>query len=159
MENNNLEIIKWSAFEYEEKERNNDWFWALGIIILAGTITAIILKNYFFAILLLLSGIMLIFFAIKKPEEIFYEINNEGLKAKNKFYFFKDLKSFYIQTETESLKPILFIKTKRTIMPILSISFKNDLSQKIKEKMTQNNVLEEKMEEHFSEKVMDFLGF
>ena len=44
--------LEWSALEYEEKVQSNDWFWALGVIIVAGSITSIIFANYFFAIFL-----------------------------------------------------------------------------------------------------------
>ena len=39
--------LEWTALEYEEKERGNDWFWALGVIILASAITSFIYTNYF----------------------------------------------------------------------------------------------------------------
>ena len=74
------EKLVWSALVYEERDRSPYWFWALGIIVVAGTITSIIFSNYFFALLLVISGLLLGYFAIKKPEEISYEINSNGLK-------------------------------------------------------------------------------
>ena len=64
---NELEKIEWQMPEYNEKERNNDWFWALGIIVVAASITSIIFSNYFFAILIVLSGFLIALFAVKAP--------------------------------------------------------------------------------------------
>lgn len=157
------EKIEWSALEYEEKERNNDWFWALGVIVVAGSITSIIFANYFFAILLLLGGGMLAFFAIKKPETFFYELNDKGFKTKSRLYPYEDIKSFWVQKETfengKELKPTFFVKSKRLVMPILSVPIENTLGEKIKAKMLANNVKEEEMKEHPSEHIMESLGF
>ena len=62
--------ITWSAFEYEHKEKNNDWFWALGIIIVAGALTSLIYGNYFFAMLLIIGGVLMGYFAKKTPRII-----------------------------------------------------------------------------------------
>jgi len=157
------EKIEWSALEYEEKERNNDWFWALGVIVVAGSITSIIFSNYFFAILLLLGGGLLAYFAIKKPETFFYELNDKGFKTKSRLYPYENIKSFWVQKESfeneKVLKPTLFVKSKRLVMPILSVPIENALGEKIKAKMLASNVIEEEMKEHPSEHIMESLGF
>lgn len=158
------EKIEWSALEYEEKERNPDWFWALGIIVIAGSITSIIFKNYFFALLLIIGGFLIGFFAIKKPENVNYELNKKGLKIKNRLYPYDDINTFWVQEEFfdengREFKPTLFIKTKRLIMPMISIPIDNFMGDKIKEIMLSNNILEEEMREHTSEHIMDSLGF
>ena len=150
------EKFEWSALEYEEKERSNDWFWALGVIVIAGSITSIIFANYFFAALLFISGVLLGFFSIKKPETIPYELNNKGLKIKNRLYPYGKIKAFCVQTEN---KPFLFIKTERFLMPIISIPIAPEVSEDILNIMLQNKVTEEKMTEHPYEKIMEHLGF
>jgi hypothetical protein len=57
-----MEKLAWSAFEYEEKNHSNDWFWALGVIVVTATIASIMYNNYFFAAFLILSGTLLGFF-------------------------------------------------------------------------------------------------
>ena len=48
--------IEWDAHEYEHKERNRDWFWAVGIISVSLAVVAVIFGNIIFAILILRSG-------------------------------------------------------------------------------------------------------
>jgi hypothetical protein len=149
-------IIEWSALEYEEKKRNADWFWALGIIVVAVSITAIIYKNYFFAMLIIIGGILLGFFAIKKPEMVSYELNEKGLKIKTRLFPFKDIKAFWVQTGP---KEILFIKSERPFMPIISMPIRDKLGEKIRSVMLAHEVAEEEMKEGMSEKIMERLGF
>ena len=150
------EKMSWSALEYEDKTRSTDWFWALGIIVVAASITSIIYGNYFFAILVILSGILLGFFAIKKPEMISYELNKKGLKIKTRLFPYDTIKAFFIQTAP---KPTLFIKSSRMFMPIISMPIENNLAEEIKSIMLSNNVKEEEMKENPSEKIMESLGF
>jgi len=150
------EIITWSAPEYEEKERHIDWFWALGVIVVASSATSVIFGNYFFALLLIIGGLLLGFFAIKKPETINYELNQKGLQIQARLYPFKDLKSFWVQKEG---KPILFIKTGRLIMPILTVPIDLNQANRIHDFLLAQEMPEEEMKEHVSEKILESLGF
>ena len=150
------EKIEWSALEYEEKERSVDWFWALGIIVVAGSVASLIYGNYFFAILLILSGILLGFFAIKKPEMVSYELNKKGLKIKTRLFPYESIKSFFVQTAPKSM---LFVKSSRMFMPILSIPIEDNLAEDIRSLLLSNNVQEEEMKEGPSERIMERLGF
>ena len=151
-----MEKLEWSALEYEEKKRNNDWFWALGVIVIAGSIASIIFGNYFFAILLIIGGILLAFFAIKKPEQVPYELNDKGFKMKSRLYPYEKIKAFWVEKEN---KPMLFIKSERFFMPILSIPIEYSLANKIHDTLLNKEILEEKMTEHPYEKIMESLGF
>jgi hypothetical protein len=162
------EKLSWSALEYEEKERGSDWFWALGIIVVTSSVAAIIFGNYFFATLLVLSGLLLGFFAVKKPDIITYELNTKGLLIRNRLYPYPNIKSFWVQlgASPESnlpaqagVKPLLFIHTERAFMPIITIPIEEIMAQDIHQIMLSQNVEEVEMKEHPSEKIMEFLGF
>ncbi len=148
--------LNWSALEYEDKERSVDWFWALGIIIVASSIAAAIYGNYFFAMILVIGGILLGFFAIKKPNMVSYELDKKGLKINTHFYTYQNIKSFWVHTGE---KPTLFIKSDRFFMPVISMPIEENLAEEIKNLMLSNNIAEEEMHEHASEKIMESLGF
>ena len=151
-----MEKLSWSALEYEDKERNADWYWALGIIVITSSLAAVIYGNYFFAALLVLSGILLGFFARKKPDMVNYELNDKGLKIRNRIYPYENIGSFWVQIEP---KQILFIKSERLFMPILAIPIEPDMAVDIHAIFFERNILEEEMQEHISEKIMEVLGF
>ncbi len=158
-----MEKLEWSALEYEEKERDTNWFWALGVIVVTSSVAAIIYGNYFFAALLLLGGILLGFFAIKKPNQISYELNERGLKIGTQLYPYENIRSFWVQTglptEGAEIKPIFFVKSERFFMPILSIPIDYDMAEDIRSIMIAKNIIEEEMREHLSQKIMESLGF
>lgn len=151
-----MEKLEWSALEYEERTRSADWFWALGVIVLTSSIAAVIFGNYFFAILLVLSGVLLGFFATKKPDIVSYELNEQGLKIRTRLYPYGNIKSFWVQI---GIKPTLFIKSERAFMPVISIPIEDTFAEQIHTIMVSNNVPEEEMMEHISEKIMESLGF
>src|SRR3989344_5985300 len=157
-----MDKLQWSAPEYEEQERSPDWFWALGIIIVTSSIAAIIFKNYFFALLLIIGGALLAFFAVKKPEAVTYELNEKGLKIGGSLYPYESIKSFWVQVNhpdnIKTLKSILFIKSGRVVLLIISIPIEDKIAEEIHSIMTAMGVAEEEMREHPSENIMESLG-
>lgn len=149
-------IIEWQALEHEEKEHSTDWFWALGVVIVASSITSIIFHDYFFAMILVLGGFMLGYFATQKPKMVSYELNDKGLKIQTQFFPYKNIKSFWVRDE---VKPTLFVKLDRFYMPMVSIPIEEEKVEDIKNLMLDNNIVEEEMKEHMSEKIMETLGF
>ncbi len=160
-----MEKIQWSALEYEEKNRNRDWFWALGIIVFTAGAAAIIYNNYFFAALIILSGALLGFLATKKPEDVPYELNAKGFLVGTSLYPYENIKSFWVQRENfpqdpaQKLKPVLFIKSERFFMPIIHSPIENSMANDIHSFLLKKDVKEEEMKESFSEKIMEALGF
>jgi hypothetical protein len=155
--------INWSMLEYEEKERHPDWFWALGVVVVAVTITSIIFANYFFAIFWIIAGLLMGYIAIKKPNIVLYELNEKGLKINNRIYLFENIKAFWVQKtltdKGETMKPALFIKSERLLVPVFSVPLEENDLEEIHNIMITHNVPEEEMKEHPSEKIMEALGF
>ena len=164
MEGNETPVNKlsWTALEYEDRERSRDWFWALGIIVVTGSIASIIFENYFFAALLILAGVLLGFFAMKKPDIVEYELNRSGLVVRNRLYPYESIKAFWVQVDfspTPSVRPMLFIHSERAFMPVISMPIHADFAENIHAIMTSLNIAEVEMREHPSEKIMEALGF
>jgi hypothetical protein len=119
--------------------------------------------------LLILSGVLLGFFAIKKPDIILYELNNKGLKIGNRLYPYKNIKSFWVQVEQPKpanqqhlemiIKPLLFIHSERVFMPIITIPIEEGMAEEIYHLLLSQNIETVEMKEHPSEKIMEALGF
>ena len=158
-----MDKLSWSALEYEEKDRSSDWFWALGIIVFTASAAAVIYDNYFFAALIVLSGVLLGFLATKKPDVVYYELNEKGFLAHNSLYPYDRIKAFWVQKEAfdgkEFLKPLLFIKSERVFMPIILSPIDNAMAEDLRYFLLDKNIPEEEMKETFSEKIMEALGF
>ena len=87
---------------------------------------------------------------------ISYELNDKGLKIRRDIFPYENIRAFYVEDETKSL---LFVRVGRMFMPVFSMPIPRSDASAIKAMMLAHNVMEEKMKEHMSEKVMESLGF
>lgn len=101
------------------KEQSPDWFWAVGIITIALSVTAIILNNVLFAFVLILSGFVLSLFAARPPRIIDVVIDDRGVRIDKTFYPYPSLESFWI--DTEHVFPKVLIKSTRLLMPYIVV--------------------------------------
>ncbi|MEY2671965.1 MAG: hypothetical protein RL687_382 [Candidatus Parcubacteria bacterium] len=156
MDDKKIQTLSWISPEYIQKERSIDWFWTIGLISILGAAVAIYFGNYMFAILILLSGGMLFLLSIHTPRDVSYEISDEGLKIGDKAYKINELKFFDFQKDKESTR--LLIQTNGKFMPLLMIIIDPYMKESISKELSK--VIEKKeIEESFSLKVMDMLGF
>lgn len=150
--------VSWEAPEYEHKEKNSDWFWALGIIAGAGSITAIIYKSYFFAALIIIAALTLALFSFRKPEIVKFEIAKEGFKINNSIYPYKKIKGFWLDINEKDHQ--LLLMSNRLVVPLLSIPVPRDpvLAEQIRNTLLPL-VKEEEMHEPITHTVLEYFGF
>lgn len=96
----NLKEISWLADEYEK--RGEDTYWYLAVIGVATVliILGIFARSYFFIILVVLASLMLFVYAHKEPRKISCTVSTKGIKVGNKFFDYKNLKSFWVFDKT-----------------------------------------------------------
>jgi hypothetical protein len=153
MENSSL---KWSAPEYHHYERSTDWFWAVGIIAVSIAVLSFFFNNALFGILILLSAGILIFYVLRVPSEVQYEINQRGIMINNDLYPYLTLEAFWL--ETRHGEPKIILKSKKAIQPFIIIPVHDDSADEVSVALREN--LEEKeMAEPAAHKVMEYLGF
>ncbi|MFA6515156.1 MAG: hypothetical protein WCT42_02740 [Candidatus Paceibacterota bacterium] len=153
-----INTIKWSAPEYNHKERGNDWFWALGLITIVACGIAIWLHNYVFAIFLLISGGCLIMFTLRHPQDANFIIETKGLTMGKDFHTWKSIKSFNVKNNEADPYGKLLIETSKHFLPIYTIPFPKELESQIKEtllKVLPRTEIDESKSMVFAEK----LGF
>lgn len=148
-------LLTWWAYEYPLKKRGSDWFWALGILTASLFITAILLKNFLFAVLILISGTLLVLFSIRKPRVVTFEIFDTGILIEKHLYLFKDLDAFFIdQAHPEKL----LLQSKRLLVPILALPLENTDPNHVRELM-EARLKEKELEESLAVHLLERLGF
>jgi len=148
-------LLRWWAYEYPFKKRGADWFWALGILTLSLFITAILLKNFLFAVLVLLSGALLLLFSVRKPRIVTFEIFDTGILVEKRLYLFKDLDAFYID---ETHPDRLLLQSKRLLMPILALPLENVEPTQVKALLL-DRLKEKELQESLAIHLFERLGF
>jgi len=148
--------LVWETYEYEHKEKSADWFWALGIIVVAGAIGSYFLENILFAVLLVIGGFTMAMLAARHPDEWICELSSRGLRINSTLYPFSTIESFWVEDDGETGKIIL--KSKKAVMPELIVPLE-DLDPDYIREFLLEYLEEEEMHEPLSHLIMERLGF
>jgi len=151
-----MDKISWQAPLHIYKEKTSDWYWIVAIITISIALIAIILNNIIFAILILVSSFTLSLFASKRPEVVTMEINNRGVVVGNTQYSYANLESFWV--ETHEAYPKILIKSKKLLMPFISMLLEDMDPGYVREELLQH-LPEEEHTEPFLEKLLIYFGF
>jgi len=149
--------IEWHAHEHYPFEHSADWFWALGIIAIASTATAIIFGNILFGILILMAGIAMGILARKTPYESHFILTPRALIIDSAKYAVSDLKAFWIHEDRET--PLLLVDTPRFMTPDLVIPLNGVNHEAVREWFLAHNIPQKELHEGFALKLLETLGF
>lgn len=148
--------LTWQAPEYHHYKRTNDWFWAVGIITLSIAILAFIYDNALFGILILLSAGILVFYTLREPSLVDYEINQRGIVIGNDLHPYLTIEAYWI--ETRHNEPKIILKSKKNLLPYIIIPLHEESVDDVASVL--GEFLDEKeLQEPASHKVMEYLGF
>ena len=92
-------FLTWEAPEYFPKERNSDWFWAVGIISAAIIVTSILLNNLLLAIFFFIATFSIFMYAKRPPEIVKVQITEDGVRVGKTIYPYSMLKGYAIKDE------------------------------------------------------------
>jgi hypothetical protein len=148
--------LGWRALEYDYHERSPDWFWAVGIITIALSITAVILHDVLFALVIVLSGFVLSLYAARPPKEIDITLNEKGVRVEKVFYPYHTLESFWLE-ENETSSRIL-IKSQRLVMPYIILPIGDADPEDVHEYLL-HHLPEVFHSESVFHKLMEYIGF
>jgi hypothetical protein len=107
--------LEWQAPEYENRDKHPDWYWHMGAIAVLAILLCLLVKNFLFAIIILIASFTITIYARRTPAIINLALTNEGVRAGQSFYPYKYIKSFWVEREREN--PRLIIETDRFYLP------------------------------------------
>lgn len=115
-------VFEWEGVEHEHRERSADWYWALGIITVAGTVASLLFADYLLALVILAAAFALALHAAKKPRVHRFLLTDAGLTIGAELHPYERMRSFAILEYIEGdLPPVLSIKTEHWLAPHLLI--------------------------------------
>ena len=150
-------VIKWRAYEYAQKKRTPDWYFAFAIIIVALVVTSFIYKNILFAIFIILGTLTLLMYTARKPKLTHFEIQEKGILIENTFYPYEKLKSFFIRKKQS--ESYLILESNALIAPHITIPLSKKVTEDEVYEFLSRHLKEEEHTESVSEIIMDKLGF
>ena len=128
MQSHGQTLIKWRFPEFIKPKRTKIWyFWA--ILIGGGLfVHALITFNYLFALIIIMIALIILLHGKREPQEVNFKITEDGLAMESatsqRFYPYKEIRSFYIIYEPPEIKNLYF-QFKSGLRPRLSIPLKN----------------------------------
>ncbi len=115
-------LAEWEGREYDHNPKDADWYWALGIISVAGTIAAALFGNYLLAILIVVATAALALHAAQEPPLHRFRLVERGFVTGDELPPFAQMPSFSVLEDVEgTLPPMISIKTERWLSPHLII--------------------------------------
>src|SRR3990167_234841 len=77
-------FFSWQAPEYDHSSKSIDWYWAMGIAAAVLFTTAILLKNFLFAVIVILGTFSVTLFSARKPRIINFSFTPRGVQIEKK---------------------------------------------------------------------------
>ncbi len=113
--------MEWRAPTHLRAQRTNDWYWALGIAAVCGSVAAVLLGNILFAAIILLAAIILGIAAVREPRECDVQLSPQGVVIDNEMYPYRSIRSFWIDEREHLPAPKLFLATTGLVHPHITV--------------------------------------
>ena len=150
-------LLAWAALEHEHRHHPSDWFWSVGIVAFGGAVLAILFHDLLFAIVIVVGAIALVLHALRHPNEIQVEIQEQGVLINNTLYPYQTLESFWIHEHREP--HILVLSSQKIFMPHINAALASDIDPEHLRDILLDYLPEKEILPSLSEKIMDELGF
>ena len=111
-------LLSWQAPTHEFTERSPDWFWALGLLGVAGAITSILFGNILFALIIGLASVCMAILALRPPKMCEIDVSLVGIRVDHALYPMRSLRDFWVD-EVSRPVPQLIIATSSLLNPVL----------------------------------------
>jgi len=148
--------ITWSTLEYPIREKTTDWYWALGIMAVAGAVASYILANILFSILIILGAFTVAVYGARHPHMVEFEIDRRGIRSGATLYPHSSLTSFWVIEGSEESK--ILLQSSKVFMPYIVIPLGGENPEMVREVLL-NYLKEEEHVEPFAQRIMDYLRF
>jgi len=152
-------LLEWEGREYDHNPKDSDWYWALGIISVAGTVAAVLFGSYLLALLIVIAAAAFALHAAKKPPLHRFRLVEQGILIGDELHPFERMISFSVLEDVEGeFPPMISIKTMSWFSPHLIIPLEGVDADAIYAYFLQH-VDEDEHHHTFTDLVAAWLGF
>ena len=148
--------LSWSAYEHEHIERDEEWYWAVGIIATCLALVSAIFGNYLFGLVIIMAAVSLALVSRHPPELTHFEITERGLRVGNRIHHYHEIIGFWVEDE-EGEHPTLLVDTTKPLSPNIIIPLV-DIDPYAVRAYLKEHVQETPMKEPFAHKLLEFFG-
>ena len=150
----NLNLLEWTALEYEHRNRSLDWLWSVGLAAVLVALVLLYFGNFLFGVIVVLAAGIVILFSKRPPQEVHFAITSKGLKAGRELYLFSSIKDFSIPKDNSKL----IIESSRAFLPRITLPLNQSNASQVRP-ILKRFIKEDEYEERFLDALADRLGF
>jgi hypothetical protein len=121
--------VAWEASEYIHRAKDSRWGIAFGVVVLVILGVAVWLQEWIFAVLVVVMGGAMGYFAFRPPQTKRYTLTHDGLEVDGKLFLLSDYRAFGVLAE-DAFYSAMLIPTAR-FKPALTVYFAEDDAEKI----------------------------
>lgn len=148
--------LSWTTVEYHSTPRGAEWFFAVGIIAAALIATGVLLRNFLFAGVIALAGIILLLYAARRPRRLAVEVGERGLRVGEAWYPPDELAGFWIDEENGAAR--LLVKRRAFFSLLIGLPIAGVHPNLVRAAL-KDFLPEIELHEPLAQKLMEYLGF
>lgn len=149
-------MISWQTVEFEKKNRHPDWIWYTGLSFAIVATIAFFYGDIFFGIFIILSGILLIVFALREPQILSITLEEKLVRINEETIPYERIEKFWID-ETEKPDKLLLL-VRGSIVPVRALRLESIDAATVRSALT-SKISESFVRESFGVKIFERLGF
>lgn len=154
---NEESVLRWSAYEHEHTERENDWFIALGIVAVCLAIVSILFHDTLFAFVIIAAAFAIGAHARVEPPLTEFEISKRGVRVDGELHRYHEIIAFWVEDEHYRERPLLMIDTVKFMKPNIIIPIE-DIDPQLVRAYLLEHVEESHMKEPLAHRILEFFG-
>ena len=138
-------LLDWDYPEYVKPQRGFLWYLVIGVVSIGLILWATLVEqNYIFVGIILIIVIIIFITSRRKPKTMNIKIAEDGVQIGDRFYFYDQIKNFWIAYEPPVIKT-LYLNTKSLTKPLFSVPLEKTNPLKLRD------ILLEYLEENLDE--------
>jgi len=119
------EMFRWKVDEFEKHVRSKTWYISAISIALIMMLFSFMTANFLFAVIVVISSLVIILHEGRIPDKVTIVITKEGVLIGKRFYDYDDLKNFAIVYKPRMGTKNLYFEFKNMVRQRLSIPLEN----------------------------------
>jgi len=117
--------FSWEIDEIKKYPRNKKWYIIASIVALALITYALITKNYFFALIIIMSSGLIVYFDNEPARKITFRIKYNQFEVGKNIFSFESVRNFYIIYKPQEEVKKLFVEFSNPLKHRLSIDLED----------------------------------
>lgn len=148
--------LLWSGYEHEHIEREDEWYWGLGIIAISLALVSVIFGDALFALVIIMAAVTLALISRHPPALTEFELSEKGVRVAHRLHRYREIVRFWVDDE-DPAHPVLLLHTNKPLTAMISIPI-TEVDPKAVRAYLKEHVEEVMIQEPIAHRILEFFG-